>query len=83
MFTLTIKTDNAAFEGDPANEVARILLAAAAKLLHGGTSFNLTDINGNKVGSCELENEAEDDAVEEDAVWHSGGYLNDPQLEEG
>ena len=54
MFTLTIQTDNAAFEDAPGEEVARILEETAAKLRNMAQSGNLRDINGNKVGTFEL-----------------------------
>lgn len=50
MFKITIKTENAAFEGDVSSEVARILETVARKIRNGETSGKLRDINGNKVG---------------------------------
>jgi hypothetical protein len=56
MFTLTINTDNAAFEGDNRNyEVASILDTVVAKLNDGETSGVCRDANGNKVGEWKLE----------------------------
>jgi hypothetical protein len=49
--TIKINTVNAAFEGDPEAEVARILKDAANKIARGNTDFNLLDLNGNKVGT--------------------------------
>lgn len=54
MFTLTINTDNAAFEDAPGEEVARILEATASRLRNLAQSGNLRDFNGNAVGSFEL-----------------------------
>jgi hypothetical protein len=51
MFIVQIKTDNAAFEGDPANEVARILERIQTDLLRGVRSGVCIDLNGNKVGN--------------------------------
>lgn len=51
MFTLKIKTDNAAFE-DPGIEIARILKVWAHKIeeeIDPGR-YNIHDLNGNKVG---------------------------------
>jgi len=57
MFSLAIRTENAAFEDDARDEeLARILGAAADKLSSGQVSssetFALLDINGNKVGAA-------------------------------
>ena len=54
MFSLIIETDNAAFE-DRAMEVARILRLAADQVAVGREEFNLTDYNGNNVGSASFE----------------------------
>lgn len=59
MFTLTIKTSNAAFSSDegyagPAEELARILELTATRLRKEQTHGMLLDINGNHVGSFEL-----------------------------
>jgi len=49
---ITIKMDNAAFENEPATEVARILHELAAHIAEDGPSDQyLKDINGNRVGS--------------------------------
>lgn len=50
-FTLTIDTDNAAFDPDPAPEVARILRQTADRVEAGVTSGAARDINGNRVGT--------------------------------
>lgn len=58
--TITINTDNAAFEGSPRREVKRILTEFMQKsmtqsTLTDGTDLSLFDINGNKVGSFKVE----------------------------
>ena len=54
--TLSINFDNAAFEGSPENEVARILLELAheisMELRFDGKIFVLRDYNGNTVGKA-------------------------------
>ena len=52
MFTIKIKTDNAAFEGlDKSWEIGHILDKLAARIITTGeTSGNLLDSNGNTVG---------------------------------
>ena len=53
--SITINTDNAAFDGpELEGEVARILRMAANKIIDGERSFNLKDINGNTVGKVEF-----------------------------
>lgn len=60
--TVTIRTDNAAFDGaDLAPEVARILRRLADTVTReltrdpdDGFSVCLRDINGNKVGDCDI-----------------------------
>ncbi len=51
---ITLTTDNAAFDGDCAGEVARILRELAERIesqgLMGGEEHGLRDINGNTVG---------------------------------
>ena len=60
-FTLTIKCDNAAFDDEPLEEVARILDKEAAKMRRwvgdGAKDWHdtLQDINGNYVGTADLE----------------------------
>lgn len=53
--TLTITTDNSAFDPDPDGELAVILQKAAATILSAGlpvgTHRVLLDTNGNRVGS--------------------------------
>lgn len=53
MFTLTIKTDNTAFE-DPGDECAKILRAVVGKLEDGHRNGVLFDTNGNRVGKWAL-----------------------------
>jgi hypothetical protein len=55
MFSLTIETDNAAFDPDAGAELARILAELAGKLdpLPGPASGRLRDVNGNTVGRWE------------------------------
>lgn len=56
MFTITIKTDNAAFEGGVGEEIARILKRVAKGLeeesafLCFSETMPLYDTNGNQVG---------------------------------
>jgi hypothetical protein len=54
MFTLTIETDNDAFDADPREEVARLLEVTAAKLRAGHEEGRCVDSNGNRVGRFEL-----------------------------
>jgi hypothetical protein len=58
-FTLVLSTGNAAFDGDPAPEVARILREVADDISEAGLSvgkvFRLWDFNGNRVGFAALE----------------------------
>lgn len=54
-FTLEIRCDNSAFDGDSDAELARILVAAAIKIRNGQTRQTLRDSNGNRVGECGLE----------------------------
>lgn len=55
MFTLTIETENAAFKGDAATELARILRYVVKCLDNDQTLGFVHDINGNKVGKFEME----------------------------
>ena len=54
MFTVTIKTDNAAFGDHTVNEVARILREVADRIETDGDErrdgLTLRDVNGNTVG---------------------------------
>lgn len=49
-FELSLKTGNAAFEDQPASEIARIIKDAAERIENGEFEGNLYDINGNRVG---------------------------------
>ncbi|KXS55004.1 MAG: hypothetical protein AWU57_600 [Marinobacter sp. T13-3] len=56
-FTLTIKTDNAAFE-EPAQEVARMLRELADRIDRDSELpdvLPLRDLNGNRVGQAETD----------------------------
>jgi len=66
MFTLKINTDNAVFEGEglgpnlrlgPNPEVSRILGVVSRKVEGGATSGLVLDLNGNTVGSFNIEKE--------------------------
>jgi len=50
---ITINASGAAFEGDPTEEIARILKDLAAKILAGRAPEKILDINGNAVGQIE------------------------------
>lgn len=54
-FTITMKTDNAAFDPNPEMEVVRILRTVADKIEATGLGEDivLRDINGNRVGQAE------------------------------
>ncbi len=59
-FTINIECDNAAFEGEPLGEIAKILGDQVKKIQHWVGDGSLTwkstlhDSNGNKVGTAEL-----------------------------
>lgn len=55
MFKIEIETGNAAFEDDRNMELARILRQIAERLENGENAGRVLDINGNKVGSFEIE----------------------------
>ena len=56
MFSLTIKTDNAAFaDPGPSGELVRILHAVASHISAGRMSGKVRDINGNTVGEFAYE----------------------------
>lgn len=54
-FTLAVETDNAAFDGNKVDEVARILRETIRRLEDGLTESSLFDVNGNRVGKYSLE----------------------------
>lgn len=72
MFTLTIKTDNAAFsedDGGPETEIARILRNVADELEAGvTTNKSLRDYNGNTVGEWRLSDARTSDSTALDAI---------------
>jgi hypothetical protein len=49
--TITINTDNAAFEDDMRGELARILRKLAKDFEQGNNPTTIRDINGNTVGT--------------------------------
>lgn len=54
--TITIAMDNAAFDEEPASELARILRGAADGIeADGNCDRKLRDINGNVVGAMRFE----------------------------
>ena len=64
-YMLEIQCDNAAFEGDPAAEIARILRACADRVAlfsfaHKESRYPLKDVNGNTCGSHGYVNDSED-----------------------
>lgn len=55
MLKLFIETENAAFDDEPATELARILRDLAKRIEHDPAPYIvLRDINGNKVGECTI-----------------------------
>jgi hypothetical protein len=56
--TIRINCDNAAFEELPGAEVARILRRLSEFMefaaIDPGDKYDLRDLNGNKVGTCEV-----------------------------
>ena len=56
MLKLFIETGNAAFDDEPATELARILETLAARIRDNGpeTYVILRDYNGNKVGEAQF-----------------------------
>ena len=63
-FTLAIETGNDAFDGVEQSEVARILRVVADQVERGTDCANISDVNGNTVGTFELELE---DSEEDEA----------------
>lgn len=69
MFSLWIKTDNAAFCDDDGKataeargrETARILRQLAAGVEQGGTAGAAYDLNGNRIGEWGFDEDPEDD----------------------
>lgn len=55
MLKLFIETDNAAFADEPATELARILRRLAERIERDPASYIvLRDVNGNRVGECQI-----------------------------
>jgi hypothetical protein len=54
-FTIDISTGNGAFDDDAGAEVARILRDVADRIERGTATGKVFDINGNRVGSFELQ----------------------------
>ena len=52
--TITINTENAAFEPAPEMEVSRILMELSVELGNGHLPESLRDYNGNKVGTVKV-----------------------------
>lgn len=52
---ITITMDNAAFEDEPASELARILRDLAKHIEAGDTERRLMDSNGNHVGTFKIQ----------------------------
>ena len=57
MFKLSFNTSNAAFIDYGTEEVKRILLEVAEKVQNGITEGKIIDINGNRIGKWELNEE--------------------------
>lgn len=54
-FTVKLRTENAAFEGDNLRpELARILRVLAERIENGADVYMLQDVNGNTVGSAHV-----------------------------
>jgi len=51
--SLSIDTENAAFDGNGSNEISRILTKLAEDIANGVEYPSIRDINGNTVGKCE------------------------------
>ncbi len=54
-FTMEVEMDNAAFDRGDGRELSRILRLIENKLCAGETSGKCMDLNGNKVGSWEID----------------------------
>ena len=54
-FKLEFRTDSAAFNGDPTDEISRILWQITGRVKTGGTMGVIRDINGNVIGKYEIE----------------------------
>ena len=84
MISLTIETGNSAFESDMNHEIARIIDAAADKILEGdlspGSSISLRDFNGNNVGSLRDGDDAQFPGIDNDRFVLSFSTENDAFL---
>lgn len=60
MLKLKFATENAAFNGEPIYEAARLLREAAHRIEAGEYEGRLFDINGNKVGGWTLDRREEE-----------------------
>ena len=60
--TITVRMDNAAFETDPAGELAHILRHLADRIEHqwerDHIELPLRDVNGNYIGTCKIAEDA-------------------------
>jgi hypothetical protein len=64
MFNLNFDTDNAAFNEHPGamrEEIARILKRLAQKIENGETPHKIFDINGNKIGEIDFDEQEEEE----------------------
>ena len=76
--TITLNTDNAAFEDDPGAEVARILRELARRTEQGFINVGLRDSNGNMVGQCEVSESGKSSKVSADELADTiASLLND------
>ena len=78
--TITLNTDNAAFEDDPGAEVARILDDLKQKIGRWGIpdDMKLIDSNGNTVGKCEVSESGKSSKVSADELADTiASLLND------
>lgn len=56
IITITIETDNAAFDDDFEGEVTRLLESIGERISNKpGLVLNLHDVNGNHCGTCRVE----------------------------
>ena len=56
-FTCEIRMDNAAFDDEPATELARIVKLVATAIEQGHIAYTCYDINGNTVGHWAVEDD--------------------------
>lgn len=55
MFKMIFDTNNAAFDGNPTKELARICREVAIKLTEGHHSRSIYDSSGNRIGFFEFD----------------------------